>query len=232
MANEKKIAEIPDCEPTDADYNFAYRFYPLDSQSVEYELTANQACRERHLREAYTRISSLQEQNSQLQVQISGCGVAAEGWGLSMDNGPSKQGEYGWSPAYESVIKLRYKSWRCFHCDFFTLDEKEAAAHFGDRDDAEEFKPLCKWWQRMGNDERADTLQDTIRDLNEEQNHAAALEEQVEAMRKALESLLRVHSCDDQSVDYKTEWLNAETTVCDDCRPAHAVLSSSSEVSQ
>lgn len=60
--------------------------------------------------------------------------------------------------------------WRCFHCDFITSDAAEAEAHFGERDDAEEFKPICKWWARMGDDERLDALQTTIKDLASERN--------------------------------------------------------------
>ena len=60
--------------------------------------------------------------------------------------------------------------WRCFHCDFITNDPVEAEAHFGERDDPEEFKPICKWWNRMGEDERITTLQSYIKDLAAEQN--------------------------------------------------------------
>ena len=56
--------------------------------------------------------------------------------------------------------------WRCFQCDFVTSDPDEASAHFGDRDDGEEFKPICKWWANIDNHERLETLQDTIRELN------------------------------------------------------------------
>lgn len=80
-------------------------------------------------------------------------------------------------------MKLRYKSWRCFHCDFFTLDEKEATAHFGERDDAEEFKPLCKWWQRMDEGERAEALQDAIKTLTAEQDENSNLREALSASR-------------------------------------------------
>ena len=56
--------------------------------------------------------------------------------------------------------------WRCFQCDFVTSDPDEASAHFGDRDDGEEFKPICKWWANIDDHERLETLQDTIRELN------------------------------------------------------------------
>lgn len=56
--------------------------------------------------------------------------------------------------------------WRCFHCDFQTASKAEAEAHFGDRDDAEEFKPLCKWWSRMDEGERREQFQSLISQLN------------------------------------------------------------------
>lgn len=57
--------------------------------------------------------------------------------------------------------------WRCYHCDFVTADRAQAAAHFGDRDDPDECKPLCKWWFLMSEDERVGQLQDVIQQLNE-----------------------------------------------------------------
>lgn len=74
--------------------------------------------------------------------------------------------------------------WRCFHCDFATTDRAEAQAHFGDRDDAEEFKPICKWWQMMSEDERVKTLQDTIQQLNDAQGDGVAWPVRVEDFRK------------------------------------------------
>jgi hypothetical protein len=58
--------------------------------------------------------------------------------------------------------------WRCFHCDFATRDAAEAEAHFGERDDAEEFKPICKWWASLDAGEKIDTLQTCLQDLNYE----------------------------------------------------------------
>lgn len=59
------------------------------------------------------------------------------------------------------------RPWICFYCEFETTDRAEAAAHFGDRDDADEFKPLCKWWDRMSAGERIEEMQSLLRDLNE-----------------------------------------------------------------
>jgi hypothetical protein len=40
----------------------------------------------------------------QLRVQLAGCLTAAEGWGIEV---PAKQGDYGWSPAYQATLELR-----------------------------------------------------------------------------------------------------------------------------
>lgn len=81
--------------------------------------------------------------------------------------------------------------WVCFHCDFSTSDASEAAAHFGDRDDAEEFTPLCKWWMRMDEGERAETLQDTIQQLNaeREENATAHASGKLKVRKEALEAV-------------------------------------------
>lgn len=43
------------------------------------------------------------EREEQLQVQLAGCSTAA----LGLTKDPAKRGDYGWSPAYEDVLKLR-----------------------------------------------------------------------------------------------------------------------------
>ncbi len=97
---------------------------------------------------------------------------------------------------------LQSTPWRCFHCDFITNDQEEAAAHFGDRDDAEEFKPLCRWWLQMDDAERGAVLQDTIKQLNAEQRenmqHRTAiegLEYQVGAASGAIASYKPFRGC-------------------------------------
>jgi hypothetical protein len=83
--------------------------------------------------------------------------------------------------------------WRCFQCDFVTSDPEEASAHFGDRDDGEEFKPICKWWDRMVDDcERISTLQDTIRDLNRGSDENMRLLTKIEGLEYQVESQLSV----------------------------------------
>ena len=79
--------------------------------------------------------------------------------------------------ANEKLMPLsKNVTWRCFHCDFVTSDPAEAAAHFGDIEDAEEFKPLCKWWSNMNDQERKEQFQAAIRELNEEREHNSRLE--------------------------------------------------------
>jgi len=92
--------------------------------------------------------------------------------------------------------------WRCFQCDFITSDPEEAAAHFGDRDDGEEFKPICKWWERMDDAERLETMQDQVRELNrgaEEliklRDHVEALEEQLANQENAIKSYKPFREC-------------------------------------
>ena len=92
--------------------------------------------------------------------------------------------------------------WRCFQCDFVTSDPEEAAAHFGDRDDGEEFKPICKWWARMDDAERLETMQDQVRELNrgaEEliklRDHVEALEEQLANQENAIKSYKPFRQC-------------------------------------
>ena len=75
--------------------------------------------------------------------------------------------------------------WRCFSCEFVTNDPAEALAHFGDRDDAEEFKPICKWWANMDEHERLETLQDTVRQLNNGAEENMRLLDKIEELEAA-----------------------------------------------
>ncbi len=85
---------------------------------------------------------------------------------------------------------LQATPWRCFHCDFITSDPGEAAAHFGDRDDGEEFKPICKWWDRLPDDkERLQTLQDTIRDADAQLQRALDNEREIEVLEIRIQTL-------------------------------------------
>lgn len=79
-----------------------------------------------------------------------------------------------------SDVILKAMPWRCFYCDFITIDRAEAQAHFGDTDDAEEFKPVCKWWASMSADDKIFHLQQALKDLEEERrqndSHRVAIE--------------------------------------------------------
>lgn len=47
--------------------------------------------------------NALGERAGQAEVQLAGCGCAALGWSTS----PAKQGDWGWSPAYDDTLLLR-----------------------------------------------------------------------------------------------------------------------------
>lgn len=83
---------------------------------------------------------------------------------------------------------LQTLPWRCYHCDFVTNDPEDAEAHFGERDDAEEFTPICKWWAEMDEEERADTLQDTLKELNKEREYSANLRAENEKLEYQVNS--------------------------------------------
>jgi hypothetical protein len=85
--------------------------------------------------------------------------------------------------------------WRCFHCDFITRDPEEAKAHFGERDDAEEFTPICKWWSEMPEDERKYAFQDLQREVVREQENAEQqLQRALEAEREVENLGCRIES--------------------------------------
>lgn len=80
------------------------------------------------------------------------------------------------------------KQWTCFHCGFETNDMAEAAAHFGDRDDPDETKPLCRWWKDMSPEERGEQLQDLIQQRNQEQEENALLRTRIEGLEYRCET--------------------------------------------
>lgn len=79
--------------------------------------------------------------------------------------------------------------WRCFHCEFETSERATAAAHFGERDDPEEFKPICKWWESLNADERIEALQDTLQQLNAERDSSESAEAKVLDLTTKLSAL-------------------------------------------
>ena len=95
-----------------------------------------------------------------------------------------------------SNARMANRTWRCFHCEFTTSDEAEAQAHFGDRDDAEEFTPICKWWAEMDDTARKHQFQDLQKSLTRTQEHEADLEEQVRQLREALKRIAADFECD------------------------------------
>jgi len=80
--------------------------------------------------------------------------------------------------------------WRCFHCDFVTNDLGEAQAHFGDRDDADEFTPICKWWDRLSEDERLANHQQTLKELEAERNETDRQRVAIEGLEYQIDSIL------------------------------------------
>jgi hypothetical protein len=78
--------------------------------------------------------------------------------------------------------------WRCFHCDFITNDRVEAAAHFGDSDDAGEVTPLCKWWSNMDDQERKEQFQSLIQELNYERRRCESLQSSNEGLEYQVQS--------------------------------------------
>lgn len=94
------------------------------------------------------------------------------------------------------------RPWICFHCGFETTDETEAQAHFGERDDAEEFTPTCQWWKRIPDGERAQAYQQLLQELEGERrrNHALqtsneGLEYQVNPQQGAIQSYKPFRQC-------------------------------------
>lgn len=59
--------------------------------------------------------------------------------------------------------------WVCFHCGFETSNSGEAEAHFGERDDTQEFTPTCIWWSKLSAEARIQEFQDLRQQLNAEQ---------------------------------------------------------------
>ena len=61
--------------------------------------------RDPHTSERADQLVAAHQEIEQLQTQLAGCGVAANGG----TDSPAKQGDYGWSPAYQDVLDLRIR---------------------------------------------------------------------------------------------------------------------------
>jgi uncharacterized coiled-coil protein SlyX len=90
----------------------------------------------------------------------------------------------------ESQLAVEKETWRCFHCGFETADRAEAEVHFGARDDAEEFKPFCRWWASMSPEERGEALQDTIKELNSERDENAVLRSKIDGLEYRIHGIV------------------------------------------
>ena len=128
-------------------------------------------------------------------------------------------------PNEELIPLSKNVTWRCFHCDFVTSDPAEAAAHFGDIEDAEEFKPLCKWWSNMDDQERKEQFQAVIRELNGEHERIARLEAENAALalkNAALEAQLlepaeQCENCDDYYATSVMQMTEDDVRLCPSC---------------
>lgn len=97
----------------------------------------------------------------------------------------------------ETQAKLDRESgvWRCFHCGFDSADQSEAQAHFGERDDAEEFTPICTWWARLSKEERAQEIQELQRQFTAEQDENGNLRQKIEGLEYRIDGqLCEIHS--------------------------------------
>lgn len=99
----------------------------------------------------------------------------------------------------EELSKVPEK-WRCFHCGFETSDEKEAAAHFGDQDNA---TTLCAdWAEYTTHDEKLAHCQQLEKELSSERDENwklcqsnDALQYQVDSFESAIQSFKPFRGC-------------------------------------
>ncbi len=109
-------------------------------------------------------------------------------------NGPllSREDAKRLARAHLELLDKVNKTWRCFHCGFETCDPAEAEAHFGERDDPEEFTPTCTWWSKLTREERAQEIQDLQRQFTAEQDENGTLRIKIEGLEYRLVEARRV----------------------------------------
>lgn len=124
--------------------------------------------------------------------------AARSAWNASKAALPSLKEEL----AVPAISDPTPAGWRCFGCDFYTTDYESAQAHFGERDDPEECKPICKWWDRLSEDERIGQLQDALHDLSYERMEAYKSDKRADAAESELNRL--------RALAAKGEWIKRE----------------------
>lgn len=139
MSNE---VELPELFVTEEDQEAASK---IASCCLEHaEDVENRMCRERQLREALAQIAKLEDEAEMLEELSRDKLPCGHHYGYAFtDNG----GKTGYctlchiaSLAAQVEELTNQSGWKCFHCDFFTTDRKEASLHFGEHWDA---KPIC-----------------------------------------------------------------------------------------
>lgn len=88
----------------------------------------------------------------------------------------------------KQALEIEKNTWRCFHCGFETADIAEAQAHFGDRDDAEEFTPFCTWWAKLSEEDRAKHAQDLQQQFTAEQEENGRLLARSERLQERVDN--------------------------------------------
>jgi len=88
--------------------------------------------------------------------------------------------------ADSELQELKQHCWNCFHCGFATDDPREAASHFGDRDDEE---PMCLHWSRLSTEERLGQFQSLQQELDAERDENAQLRTKIEGLEYRVEGI-------------------------------------------
>lgn len=134
------------------------------------------------LHERTQQVKDLREQIANLTAQLSAMIQERDAHGAERDEAGKQlmDCQYSLAEVTARLAEAEKILWRCFGCGFETADNALAAAHFGDIDDGDEFKPICKWWSRMTPAERGDALQDVVAQLNEARQSEATMQHKLE----------------------------------------------------